>query len=57
MQITHEELAPPFDIRSDPQRRHKPKPELLDTFVDRLWWMVVGYVGAILILAAIGALL
>lgn len=60
MQIIYEEpeLAPPFDIRSDPQRRQCDRePELLDTFVDRLWWMVVGYVGAILILAAIGALL
>lgn len=57
MQIIHiePELELPFEIRSDPQRRHEP--ELLDTFVDRLWWMVVGYVGAILILAAIGALL
>ena len=52
------ELATIIDIRSDPQRRQCDRePELLDTFVDRLWWMVVGYVGAILILATIGALL
>lgn len=59
MQIIHEEpeLTPPFDIRSDPQHRHEPEPKLLDAFLDKLWWMVVGYVGAILILAVIGALL
>lgn len=57
MWITHEGPELPFDIRSDLQRRHEPESEQLDTFVDRLLWMVVGYVGAILILAAIGALM
>lgn len=60
MQIIHiePELELPFDIRSDPQRRQCDRePKTLDTFLDRLWWMAVGYVGAILILAAIGALM
>lgn len=51
------ELTTPFEIRSDPRRRHEPEPKPLDTLSDRLWWMAVGYVGAILILAAIGTLL
>ena len=57
MRITHEGPELLFDIRSDPQRRHEPEPKLLDAFLDKLWWMAVGYVGAILILATIGALL
>ena len=57
MWITHEGPELPFAIRSDPQRWHEPEPKLFDAFLDKLWWMVVGYVGAILILAAIGALL
>lgn len=59
MQIIHIEpgLELPFDIRTDLHRRYEPELEPLDAFLDRLWWMVVGYVGAILILAAIGALL
>lgn len=50
------ELTVPFEIRSDPRRRQD-EPKLVDIFVDRLWWLAVGYVGAILILAAIGTLL
>lgn len=50
------ELNTPFDIKSDPRRRQD-EPRLLETFVDRLRWMAVGYVGAILILAATGTLL
>ena len=59
MQIIHiePEIELPFDIRTDLHRRHATDPKTLDAFLDRLWWMVVGYVGAILILATIGALL
>ena len=59
MTTIHEEpeLTTIIDIRSDPQRRRDPEPKPHDTFLDRLWWMVVGYAGAILILAAIGALM
>lgn len=58
MIVIHEEpeLTAPFDIKTDPYRRQD-EPELLETFVDRLRWMAVGYVGAILILAATGTLL
>lgn len=52
----HEEPELPFDIKTDPRRRQD-EPKLVDIFVDRLWWLAVGYVGAILILAAIGTLL
>lgn len=54
MQIIHEEpeLTVPFEIRSDPRRRQD-EPKLLETVMDRFWWVTLGYVGTVLIKAIV----
>lgn len=59
MQIIYEEpeLNTPFDIKTDPRRRQdEPRmgePKLLETVMDRLWWVTLGYVGTVLIKAIV----
>lgn len=59
MIVIHEEpeLTAPFDIKSDPRRRQdEPRmdePKLLETVMDRFWWVTLGYVGTVLIKAIV----
>ena len=48
METIHEEpeLTTPFDIRTDTRRSRS---ALVDAVMDRLWWVVLGYVGAVVI--------
>lgn len=48
MQIIHEEpeLTTPFDIRTDLRRSRS---ALIDIVMDRFWWVVLGYVGTVVV--------
>lgn len=46
---TKSELELPFEIRTDPDRVRS---KLLDTVVSHLWYLLLGYVAAVLICAA-----
>lgn len=48
----HEEPELPFDIKTDPRRRQD-EPKLLETVMDRFWWVTLGYVGTVLIKAIV----
>lgn len=51
MQVIHiePELELPFEIKSNPKRTRS---KLVDAVVDRGWYVVLGYVAAVLVQAA-----